>query len=529
MPQTVDVGSVLGGRYKVTGHVTTSADDDLVLDGVDQVLNRGVSILVAGSDNAEQVAASAREIATGERPGHVQVLDLGLADNRTYLITNQTSAADLLDLVVAANPPYVEPFYTDTLGTEIFGQPRSTEPEPYDDRYEPARYDDVEQGSPQPAPAPGPRRGPVVPPPPTVPPKSAGQQKTPDTAGGSAGAAAGGAAARGAATGSAATGENTRRGPQQHEPKVTLWDQDEYARHDEDNSNKAAAPTAAGGAAAAGAGAGRSAGTGAAGSSRPASRFPAAARGSGAAYAYEEEEDRRKKPAFTRWLVGGVLAVLLIVAVVLAVGQLGTMFQPTASDNPGSEQNAAPDQGEPQGGNDAEASEGEESSSPSPSPSETEDQGPDPVATNVTRLVPDSPDLDSGNDDLLPQTIDGNPVTAWNSLLYANDTFGGFASNMALVVELEQSAPVTQVQLEQLNGSGGSFQILLNDSPSLDGAQQVAQGSFTAPSITLPVPEQEGEPRTAQYVIINFTELPQLANSSGPYPWGIKLAEINIS
>lgn len=523
MPQPVDVGSILGGRYKVTNHVTTSADDDLVLDGVDQVLNRGVSILVAGSDNAEQVAASAREIATGERPGHVQVLDLGLADNRTYLITNQTSAADLLDLVVAANPPYVEPFYTDTLGTEIFGQPRSTEPEPYDDRYEPARYEDVEQGPPKQTPGTGARRGPVVPPPPSVPPKSAGQHPQTtreDAPAGSAGATASGAG----------QGQTARRSPQQHEPKVTLWDQDEYARH-EDEDNRATAPAAAGAAAGVGAGAAaaRSTGSNGTGSGRPASRFPAAARGSGVAYAHDEEEDERKKPAFTRWLVGGVLAILLIAAVVLAVGQLGSMFQPTASDNPGSEQNAPQNTEEPQAEDDSAESSGEESSSPSPSPSATQDQGVEPVATNVTRLVPDAPNLDAGNDDLLPQTIDGNPVTAWNSLLYANDTFGGFASNMALVVELEQPSEVTEVQLEQLNGSGGSFQILLNDSPSLEGAQQVAQGSFTAPSITLPIPEQEGEPREAQYVIINFTELPQLANSNGPYPWGIKLAEINIS
>ena len=48
MSHPIDVGSVLGGRYKVTATVLTSHDQDLVLDGVDQVLNRAVSILVAG-------------------------------------------------------------------------------------------------------------------------------------------------------------------------------------------------------------------------------------------------------------------------------------------------------------------------------------------------------------------------------------------------------------------------------------------------------------------------------------------------
>ena len=141
MSHPIDVGSVLGGRYKVTATVLTSHDQDLVLDGVDQVLNRAVSILVAGPDNADQVAQSAREVATGERPGNVQILDLGVSEATTYLITNHTSAADLLDLVVSSNPPYVEPFFTDTLGSEIFGQPRSHEPETYDGLYDEEEVD----------------------------------------------------------------------------------------------------------------------------------------------------------------------------------------------------------------------------------------------------------------------------------------------------------------------------------------------------------------------------------------------------
>ena len=141
MSHPIDVGSVLGGRYKVTATVLTSHDQDLVLDGVDQVLNRAVSILVAGPGNADQVAQSAREVATGERPGNVQILDLGVSEATTYLITNHTSAADLLDLVVSSNPPYVEPFFTDTLGSEIFGQPRSQEPETYDGLYDEEEVD----------------------------------------------------------------------------------------------------------------------------------------------------------------------------------------------------------------------------------------------------------------------------------------------------------------------------------------------------------------------------------------------------
>ena len=39
MPQPIAVGAVLGGRYRITQHVVTSADQDMVFLGTDQVLN----------------------------------------------------------------------------------------------------------------------------------------------------------------------------------------------------------------------------------------------------------------------------------------------------------------------------------------------------------------------------------------------------------------------------------------------------------------------------------------------------------
>ncbi|MDD0859646.1 hypothetical protein NHF46_21885 [Arthrobacter alpinus] len=53
-------------------------------------------------------------------------MDLGVEDNATYLIAARTSPADLLDLVVPTEPAeevYQEPFFTDTLGTEILARP----------------------------------------------------------------------------------------------------------------------------------------------------------------------------------------------------------------------------------------------------------------------------------------------------------------------------------------------------------------------------------------------------------------------
>lgn len=136
MAQPFGVGDVVGGRYRITHHVVTSADQDIVFQATDEVLDRDVSILLASRANAKQVATSAKELATGERDSAVQVMDLGLADDRTYLISNQVDPNLLLDLVVPDAAPYVEPFFTDSLGQEIFGQSRVMEPETYEDDLE---------------------------------------------------------------------------------------------------------------------------------------------------------------------------------------------------------------------------------------------------------------------------------------------------------------------------------------------------------------------------------------------------------
>lgn len=100
MAQPFGVGDVLGGRYRVTHHVVTSADQDIIFQAVDEVLDREVSVLLASRANAKQVATSAKELATGERASEVQVLDLGLTAERTYLISSVVDPNQLLDLVV---------------------------------------------------------------------------------------------------------------------------------------------------------------------------------------------------------------------------------------------------------------------------------------------------------------------------------------------------------------------------------------------------------------------------------------------
>ncbi len=171
MPPPIDVGSILGGRYKVTGRILASAENDVILDGLDQVLNRPVSILVSAVENSANLTQSAREVATGVRTSNISILDLGVQDHATYLVAARTSPADLLDLVVPTEPQeevYQEPFFTDTLGTEIFGSARDAAPSGgayvYDDNspLTPARPQPKVQQSAAPHSAP-PTKAPVAP------------------------------------------------------------------------------------------------------------------------------------------------------------------------------------------------------------------------------------------------------------------------------------------------------------------------------------------------------------------------------
>ncbi|KUM35643.1 hypothetical protein [Arthrobacter sp. EpRS71] len=552
MSHPIDVGSVLGGRYKVTANVLTSHDQDQVLDGVDQVLNRPVSILVAGPGNAEQVAQSAREVATGERPGHVQILDLGISENTTYLITNHSTAADLLDLVVATNPPYIEPFFTETLGSEIFGQPRTYEPETYDGLYEDdehdaeyiqydengypiaSEYDDQPEADPA-APA---RTAPHVPPMPSSSPSSpksgiAGKLAAAAAGAGAAGVAAaaalrnsgsknndaGAAAGDGGSTAPAASQPPTQavssqpvsREPAPREsvspesaekPKVSLWSEEDYGFRDRD----AGSGTAAG---AAGAGVGNSGNDSR--YDRSATNFPASSVAAGDyadGYTDEEvyeDEAPEKEPRSLRWLVGGLLAAVLVVGLVLAVTNLGSLLP---SGTPAAQSTSAPQ---------TTASETEE-----PAPTEAPAPATPPEIEEITRLG-DFPFAATYDKDLA-RAFDGNAASYWSDMEFATANWGGLFQDMPLVIKLKEATEVKSVVLNQLGGSGGSISVYTNDRPAMDGAKLVGTNSFTSPELTMPL----AAPTQTQYVIVVISALPKLAAPKTRFGFGLRLAEVTV-
>lgn len=550
MSHPIDVGSVLGGRYKVTATVLTSHDQDLVLDGVDQVLNRPVSILVAGPHNADQVAQSAREVATGERPGSVQILDLGVSDATTYLITNHTSAPDLLDLVVASNPPYVEPFFTDTLGSEIFGQARSHEPETYDDdevvdagyinygdnqhrqadQYRAAAPSPVagrasagtaEHGAGAQAPTAPVRKAPVVPPLPPARP-SASPSAGAAGAAGVAGAAAGAAAGQGRQqsdvpettapqpvqrenveqalmqretnrSADQASGSRDSADPEagQDAPKVSLWSEDDYDYAPEDQYVDDDEPNE---------------------TDRRAGNFPAVARTStvpaAGGYDYDDDDDEpQREPRSMRWLVGGLLAAVLIVGLIFAVTNLGSLFKTTPQPDATAGSTAPPSSATQSG---------------SPTQSTAPAAGP-PAIEGITRQG--NFDFASTYDADLTKTFDGNAASYWSDMEFATEDWGGLAPDgVPLVVKLKSPAKVSSITLNQLGASGGSISVFTNDRPSLDGAKQVGSNSFTSPDLTMPL----AEPVDAQYVIVSIKTLPRLAAPKTRYGYGLRLAEIKV-
>lgn len=497
MSQPIEAGAVIGGRYQVTDLVMTSADGDEVLQGIDQVLNRPVSVLVGSRANSEQLTMSAREIATGERYAAVQVLDLGITDGRSYLVTNLAESADLLDLVIRSDEPYIEPFYTDTLGTEIFGVTRSKEPVSYEDDDE--YYEDQraqEENRPtmlgklpeinlgdrfsglkdrfsrdKSAPAPA------------VPPATMGSatEQAPIVPSPAAAPAA----------------------PAAPAPKVTRVEP----------ADAKAEPAVTSAAALAAARKSRGVTVDDSGQRVPSS-FPAAAQ----SYTevdydgeddYEDDEPHEGGKKTTRLLVGAILCAALIGAVVFAYNALGggpatpvaSSATIQASDN------------------------SQEGSSKSPDVALVK-----PKVAGISRLVPGNQTLNAETDNTLTKAIDGNPASLYKSYSYTSPQFGGLASNMVLIAELKELSDITEIELEGLNGSGGSFEIRVGKTNDLGEAKVVSSGSFTGPTVTVPVSGENSDELQGQYVFLNVTELPRRASgANASRPYGLQIGEFRVS
>ncbi|MFE7630866.1 hypothetical protein [Kocuria sp. NPDC057446] len=492
MPAPMKLGSVLGGRYKVVADVLATAEGDHVLEGQDQILGRRVSILLPAERHTSLLVENARSMANGSIGAPFQILDLGQAEAHTYLVTSHTPAADMLDSLLV-EPDDVE---DESLSDDIFGAPRGggtgsyvyDEPDPTSPTPVVATEasDDLGGAAPQPkvtrwrdddsyddaAPAPSVRTRLGRP----VRVSATSTRSTLFDRAAASGTAAAAVRTAGTDIDPGYDGDN----------RYDSYDRyDDYTSYDDGRPGAAAGPeetvTAA------------------------PPRKP------------KEKKEKQEKAAGPQKGGRGLLLLLLLLlalligAVVFSFDRLGGLF-------------AGPGSPEPAASAPAEAPADEEQDQPSAEP---EAPAPAPEPRAVTRVVPTDPGFMADQDAQLGQAVDGNPSTYWISYGFSDQDFGNRTPSVGLAVELEQPAPVEALRLSQSAGSGGLFDVYVNDAPSLDGAEQVASGSFTGPEITVPLAAaaQDGE---HEYVIVNWTQLPQLTNPIAGFNYGLRVGEIQL-
>ena len=216
--------------------------------------------------------------------------------------------------------------------------------------------------------------------------------------------------------------------------------------------------------------------------------------------------EHRKGPL--RWLLLMLLALVLIAAIVLGFRGLGSLTSQFAQQGP-PQQSAAPG-----------PREGSPAASGSPSSTAA------PEVDSVTRVTSD-PGFMADTDATLNQATDGNPATYWLSYGFSNATFGSLADSVGLAAQLQEPATAQELTIQQASGSGGQFTVYVADQPTVQGAQEVGKGSFTGPEIRVPLSEPA---RSAphRYVLVVWTELPQLTSPIGGDPYGLRIGEIAV-
>ena len=233
------------------------------------------------------------------------------------------------------------------------------------------------------------------------------------------------------------------------------------------------------------------------------------------------DAEAEQRPALGGWIAAAVLAAVVLAAAVVIFLALRSGNEPdTPPATP--EQTQQQQEQSPEQTAEDEAAAGETPET-EPSPEET---GPAPVVATVTREVPESPGLNAAADGQLANLVDGSADSAWSTQSFATANFGGFASAMNIVLQLEEPAQVSEVIVQaQGEYQGGSFEVLLSDSSSTSGASSIGTGSFGDQQTSV-----SAEPTEAAFVIIQITELPQeVSPTVAGMPFRLQLGEIDVS
>jgi putative peptidoglycan lipid II flippase len=148
----------------------------------------------------------------------------------------------------------------------------------------------------------------------------------------------------------------------------------------------------------------------------------------------------------------------------------------------------------------------------------------------IAGVIDFDPVADAGsgeeNPNLAPLAIDGDPQTAWSTLVYkGNPQLGGLKPGVGLVVDLGAPETVAEVKLRLL-GVGTNVQLRAAPETaqtvptSADGFDVVAR----APSAGATVALRSDQPVTSRFLLVYLTSLPQV----GPGDYQGSVAEITV-
>jgi eukaryotic-like serine/threonine-protein kinase len=154
---------------------------------------------------------------------------------------------------------------------------------------------------------------------------------------------------------------------------------------------------------------------------------------------------------------------------------------------------------------------------------EPETSEPEPEETTAARpRIKSGDQLDPEGDGQHPEAVDlaydADPSTFWYTQWFSTPEFGGLKSGIGYVIELEQAAPVSTIELNT-NSSGGRVEVRATSASEPTDGDVLAEGSFDR-TTTLELSEET----VADSFVLWITEMPKTGEQ-----FYLELNEIVIS
>lgn len=188
-------------------------------------------------------------------------------------------------------------------------------------------------------------------------------------------------------------------------------------------------------------------------------------------------------------IVLGLVIVLVVAGALWAISQATDPFEPPIAESPSA---SAPAEGN--GSDD----DGETPTEPEPD-EETEVR---PVIQSGDQLDPEGGDQAGEHPEAVDLAYDADPSTFWYTRQYASPQFGGLKAGIGYVIELEEPAPVSKIEL-RTNSEGGNVEVRATSSGEPTSGDVLASGSFGS-TTTLELSEET----VADSFVLWVTELP---------------------